>query len=70
MVGSFACEHGFNFEEDATEKVRLRLTKPATGPGKGTFVNTFTSLTGTFGADAGPAKAASSTWVLDNPIAG
>jgi len=52
-----------------TYKVRLRLNQSATGPGKGTFVNTFTSLTGTFGADAGPAMAASSKWVLDNPIA-
>ena len=51
-----------------TYKVRLRLNQPATGPGKGTFVNTFTSLTGTFGADAGPAMAASLEWVLDNSI--
>jgi len=49
-------------------EVRLRLNQSATGPGKGTFVNTFTSLTGTFGADVGPAMAASSTWVLDHPI--
>ena len=43
-----------------TYKVRLRLKHPATGPGKGTFVKTFTSLTGTFGAEAGPAMATSS----------
>jgi len=46
----------------------IQLNQPAAGPGKGTFLNTFTSLAGTFGADAGPAMAASSKWVLDNPI--
>jgi len=51
-----------------TYKVRLRLNQPATGPGKGTFVNTVTTLTGTFGADAGLAMAAYSRWVRDNPI--
>ena len=49
-------------------KVRIVLGDTASGPGKGTFVNTFTSLTGTFGPDAGPAMAESATWALDNPI--
>lgn len=49
-------------------KVRIVLGGVASGPGKGTMVNTFSSLTGTFGADAGPAMAESATWALDNPI--
>jgi len=49
-------------------KVRIVLGDVATGPGEGTFVNAFTTLTGTFGPDAGPAMAESSTWALDNPI--
>ena len=62
------CEPNCGAGNVLTYKVRLRLNQSATGPGKGAFVNTLTSLTGTFGADAGPAMAASSTWVLDNPI--
>jgi len=51
-----------------TYPVRLRLSNTATGPGKGTFVSTFTTLRGTFGQDAGPALATASVWRLDNPI--
>jgi hypothetical protein len=51
-------------------KVRIELGGVASGPGMGTMVNTFSSLTGTFGPDAGPAMAESATWALDNPIAG
>ena len=50
-------------------KVRIKLGGVASGPGMGTMVNTFSSLTGTFGPDSGPAMAESSTWALDNPIA-
>jgi len=64
-----SCEPNCGAGNVLTYKVRLRLNQPAKGLGKGTFVNTFTSLTGTFIADAGPAMTASSKWVLDNPIA-
>lgn len=50
------------------KKVRIELGGVASGPGMGTTVNTFSSLTGTFGPDAGPAMAESATWALDNPI--
>lgn len=50
-------------------KVRIELGGVASGPGMGTMVNVFSSLTGTFGPDAGPAMAESATWALDNPIA-
>ena len=49
------------------KNVRLRLGGDASGPGFGTFVNTFTSLTGVFQGN-GPALAQSSTWTLGNPI--
>lgn len=48
-------------------KTKLTLGGPASGPGFGTFVNTFSQLTGTF-AGQGPAMAQSSSWTLDNPI--
>jgi hypothetical protein len=49
------------------KNVRLRLGGDASGPGFGTFVNTFTSLTGVFQGN-GPALAQSSTWTLGNAI--
>ena len=51
------------------KRVRIELGGVASGPGMGTMVNTFSSLTGTFGPDAGPAMAESAAWALDNPIA-
>ena len=47
--------------------VRLRLAGAASGPGMGTFVNTFTSLTGVFQGQ-GPAMTTSGTWALGNAI--
>lgn len=47
--------------------VRLRLSGAASGPGLGTFVNTFTTLTGTFQGQ-GPVLTSSATWTLDNAI--
>lgn len=52
------------------KKVRIELGGVASGPGMGTMVNTFSSLTGTFGPDSGPAMADAATWALDNPISG
>jgi hypothetical protein len=52
------------------KKVRIELGGVASGPGMGTMVNTFSSLTGTFGPDSGPAMSESATWALDNPIKG
>lgn len=49
------------------KNVRLRLSGDASGPGFGTFVNTFTSLTGVFQGN-GPAIAQSATWTLGNAI--
>ena len=51
------------------KRVRITLGGVASGPGMGTMVNVFSSLTGTFGPDSGPAMAESATWALDNPIA-
>ena len=53
------CEPNCGAGHVLTYKMRLRLNQPATGPGKGTFVNTFTSLDETLGANAGPAIAKS-----------
>ena len=52
------------------KKVRIKLGGVASGPGMGTMVNVFSSLTGTFGPDSGPAMSESATWALDNPIKG
>lgn len=51
------------------KRVRIELGGVASGPGKGTMVNVFSSLTGTFGPDGGPALVSSATWTLDNPVA-
>ena len=64
------CEPNCGAGNILSYKVRFRLNQPATGPGKGTFVNTFTSLTETLGTNAGLAIAKSSKWVRDNPISG
>ena len=52
------------------KRVRIELGGVASGPGMGTMVNVFSSVTGTFGPDGGPALVSSATWTLDNPIAG
>lgn len=49
--------------------VRLRLSGAASGPGMGTFVNTFTTLTGVFQGQ-GPAMTTSASWTLGNTIKG
>lgn len=48
-------------------KVKLTLGDSASGPGFGTFVNTFTSLEGDF-KGLGPAMTNAATWNLDLPI--
>jgi hypothetical protein len=48
-------------------KTKITLGGSASGPGFGTFVNTFSQVTGTF-KNQGPAMAQSSSWKLDNPI--
>lgn len=48
-------------------KVKLSLGDSASGPGFGTFVNTFTSLDADF-KGLGPAMANSAEWQLDNAI--
>ena len=48
-------------------KTKLTLGGAASGPGFGTFVNTFTQVTGTF-KGLGPAMASSSSWTIDNAI--
>lgn len=49
-------------------KRKLTLGGVATGPGMGTMVSMFSTLTGTFGKYSGPAMAESATWVIDNAI--
>lgn len=60
------CQPDCSSGDVLTYKVRLRLEDPATGPGKGTFVNTFSSLTGAV-AD-GPRPSRRIEWMLINPI--
>jgi len=62
------CETNCGARSELIYKVRLRLNQPATGPGTGTFVNTFTALTGTFDVDPDSALKKFAKWVLDNPI--
>ncbi len=49
-------------------KTKLTLGGVATGPAMGTMVNTFSTITGTFGKYSGPAMAESATWAIDNVI--
>jgi len=48
-------------------KTKITLGGSASGPGFGTFVNTFSQVTGTF-KNQGPAMAQTSSWTIDNPI--